>query len=63
MTSDSDRAEREEKEAHQEEQHAWVVVSSVVGWGQFAVVVGLQTGSVSHDMGNVVLLLDPVEEV
>ena len=58
----SDRAEGEEKQAHQEEQQAGVDGSSMVG-GQFALLIGLQAGSVSHDMGNVVLLLDPVEKV
>lgn len=37
--------------------------SSMVALGESAVLVGLQAGSVSHDMGNVVLLLDPVKKV
>ena len=37
--------------------------SGVVGRGQFAVLVGLQAASVGHDVGDVALLLDPVEEV
>lgn len=59
----SERAEGEEKEAHQEEQQAGVDRSSVVGRRQFAVLVGLQASSISHDVGNVVLLLNPMEKV
>lgn len=57
----SGRAEEEEKEAHQEEQQAGVDGSSVVR--QCALLVGLQAGSISENMGNVVLLLDPVEKL
>lgn len=53
----------EEKEAHQKEQQAGVDGCNMVALGQSAVLVGLQAGSVSHDVGNVVLLLDPVEKV
>lgn len=59
----SDGVQREEQETYQKEQHARVDGSSMVALGQSAVLVGLQAGSVSHDVGNVVLLLDPVEKV
>lgn len=57
------RIEGEEEEAHQEEQQAGVNRSSTAGQRQFAVIVWLQASSISNDMGNVVLLLDPVEKV
>ena len=63
VISGSDQVGREEEKAEQEEQQARADGSGVVGWGQSAVVIGLQTGSVSNDMGDVALLLDTVEEV
>ncbi|KAG7217534.1 hypothetical protein INR49_021461 [Caranx melampygus] len=58
--TDSDGAEREEKESQQEERQARVEDSSMVR--QCASFIGLQTGSKSHDMSNVALLLDPMEK-
>lgn len=57
-----ERAEGEEKEAYHYVQQAGVDESSVAAW-QVAVFIGLQASGVGHDMGNIALLLNPMEKV
>lgn len=56
------RAEREENEAYHYVQQAGADESSVAA-RQVAVFIGIQASGVSHDMGNVALLLNPMEKV
>lgn len=63
VISHTDRRHREKKGAHQEKQQAGPDGSSVVGKGELAVFVGLQTSCIGQYVGNIALLLDSVEEV
>lgn len=59
----SDRAEGQEEEAHEGEQQVWVDSPSMARSREFADLIRLQTASISHDVGNVVLLLDSMKKV
>lgn len=56
-------AQWQRKEASQKEQQAGVNGSSMVVRGQWAVLVGGQASGIGYDMGNVVLLLNAMEEM